>query len=321
MSRSLTTPDRVVLLLALVPYLVERGPTPLADLAEAFAVDARVLRQLIPFLGMAGIPGETNTYQDQDLFDIDWDAFEAHEVVTLTRVIAVDDTPRFSAVETAALLAGLHSLLPMLPERERRHAASAAAKLAGGMSDHQQLSLSVTTEPENPCLAEISAAIAAGKQLVFDYRDVHGRETTRRVEPLVLGQANGDWYLRAHCLDREAERTFAVDRIRVPRMQPEAARARPHGRVSLPALDPVREGVTARLRFRVGVLHRLAGFMPRVLGEPVDGWVRAEIDLAHPAVAVRVVQVAPGEIVFETPAEAREAVLEWSARALAPHDA
>ena len=321
MTRGLTTPDRVVLLLALVPYLVERGPTPLADLAAAFQVEEKVLRKLIPFLGMAGIPGETNTYQDEDLFDIDWDAFEEHEVVTLTRVIAVDDTPRFAALEAAALLAGLQALLPMLPEEERRHAASASAKLGCGMSDRQQLSLSVSSDPESSVVSEISAAIASGKRLSFEYRDIRGRETGRRVDPLVLGQAHGEWYLRAHCLDRDAERTFAVDRIREPRMQQVDARTRPAGRVSLPTHDPVREGLTARLRFRVGVLHRLAGFVPRVLGEPVDGWVRAEVDLAHPAVAVRIVQVAPGEIIIESPAEAREAVREWVDRALAPHDA
>ncbi|MGK0720793.1 helix-turn-helix transcriptional regulator [Leucobacter sp. W1478] len=321
MVRGLNTPDRVVLLLALVPYLVERGPTPLAELAKAFDVEERVLRKLIPFLGMAGVPGETNTYQHEDLFDIDWDAFEEHDVVTLTRVIAVDNTPRFSAIETAVLIAGLQALLPMLPPQEQRHAVSASAKLGSGLAHRQQVSLSVSTEPTAPGRFEISTAIASGKQLSFAYRDAQGNETVRHVEPLVLGQAHGEWYLRAHCLDRNAERTFSVDRIRDAQMLPDDARTRPTGRASLPKLDPVREGLVARVRFRVGVLHRLAGFVPRLLGEPDNGWVRAEIDLAHPAVAVRVVQVAPGEIIIESPDSARDAVREWADRALAPHDA
>src|SRR5690606_24460475 len=101
---ALAASDRVMLLLALVPYLTEHGDTPLAELASVFEVDAETLRGLIEFLGTAGIPGETSTYQDEDLFDIDWEALDRDDIVRLTRVVAVDDTPRFSASEQAALI-------------------------------------------------------------------------------------------------------------------------------------------------------------------------------------------------------------------------
>ena len=76
MHKNLLASDRVMLLLALVPYLREHGPTTIDELAETFEVKPALLRRLIGFLGTAGIPGETLAYQHDDLFDIDLSAFE-----------------------------------------------------------------------------------------------------------------------------------------------------------------------------------------------------------------------------------------------------
>lgn len=326
MPRQLTTPDRVMLLMSLVPYLIEHGPTPLTELAETFDVDLRLLRRLVQFLGIAGVPGETRTYQHEDLFDIDWEALEQHDVVSLTQVVAVDDIPRFSSSETAALIAGLHALAPMLPESMREAARSTAEKLSSVESvDTRQGSVSVTEEPVQRGLAMIATAIDEGARVSFEYRDAQGRRTRRTVEPLLLGQTGESWYLRAHCLDRNAERTFLVDRMREPRVLAHQAQRRAEGAASTApfvldgtGLDGA--ALTATLRIRAGALHRIADFTPVVLGTAEAGWVRAEVELLHPAVATRLVQTAPGEIVVEHPASAREAVRQWADRALARYD-
>ncbi len=72
--------DQIVLLLALVPYLREHGPTPLDELAHTFKVEPVTLKKLVTFLGTAGIPGETLAYQHNDLFDLDWDALEIDNI-------------------------------------------------------------------------------------------------------------------------------------------------------------------------------------------------------------------------------------------------
>ncbi len=332
MPRQLTTPDRVMLLMSLVPYLIEHGPTPVAELAKTFDVEPRVLRRLVQFLGIAGVPGETRTYQHEDLFDIDWEALEQHDVVSLTQVVAVDDIPRFSSSETAALIAGLHALAPMLPASMREAARSTAEKLSSVEPvDARRASVSVTEEPVQRRLATITAAIDQGASVRFEYRDAQGDRTLRTVDPLLLGQSGGSWYLRAHCLDRDAERTFLVDRMREPQLLEQRAQHRgaDGGSASPLGLDGIGfggagldgAGLTARLRVRVGALHRIADFAPSVLGRAEAGWVRAEVELLHPAVAARIVQTAPGEIVVEHPASAREAVRRWADRALARYDA
>ncbi len=318
-SRTLTTPDRVMLLMALVPYLLEHGPTHVADLAAAFDVDARTIRRLVQFLGVAGVPGETRTYQHEDLFDIDWDALEQHDVVELTQVVAVDDTPRFSGLEAAALIAGLHVLRSMLPPMLGEQAERLAEKLAeASLGDSVPAALSVEAEPEHRSLEPIAAAMEAGRRLTFEYRDAAGSSTTRTVEPLLLGQSGGAWYLRAFCLDRQAERTFLVDRMRAPRPHGAAAERAPVT-IDTPigVLEPA---LTTTISARQSALHRIADFAPRVLGEAGTGRVRAEVELLHPQVAARLVQAAPGELVVEAPPAARQSVVNWADRALAQYD-
>ncbi len=320
MNRKFTTPDRVMLLMSLVPYLKENGPTPVVDLAQMFAIDPEILRQLIRFLGVAGIPGETQTYQHEDLFDIDWEALEQHDLVSLTQTVAVDDTPRFSSVETAALTAGLHALVPMLPEDLRIVALNTAEKLARVQPViNRNRPVSVSEDAVQVRATEITSAIAGQKRLEFEYRDETGVLTHRTVEPLLLSQSSGTWYLRAYCLDREAQRTFMVDRIRGPRVLEHSAT-----QVKISTTDPgvgvAGTQLTARLRLSRSALQRVADFVPRVIGESGSGWVSAEVDLLHPAVAVRLVQAAPGEIVIEEPPAARAAVRDWAARALTNSD-
>lgn len=325
MARKLTTPDRVMLLMALVPYLLEHGPTPLEELSSAFDVEVPTLRRLVQFLGVAGVPGETRTYQHEDLFDIDWDALEQHDIVNLTRVVAVDDTPRFSNAETAALLAGLHALEPMLPEKQRRATRSISAKLsstvpvdtkAGPIGD-SGWPVSVDIDPVHAVASSIAEAMESRRRLSFGYSDAMGRLTSREVEPLLLGQSGGGWYLRAFCLDRRAERTFLIDRMRDLRILEAASEREPLLAASPPGIE--HGELTATLSISRSALQRIADFAPRVIEEPSPGHLRIEVELLHPAIAVRMIQAASGEAVVEAPAAAREAVNSWADRALAQY--
>lgn len=321
MAKPLTTQDRVMLLMSLVPYLKEHGPTPVADLAAKFSVAPEEVRQLTRFLGVAGVPGETQTYQHEDLFDIDWDALEQHDLVSLTQIVAVEETPRFSSTETAALIAGLHALEPMLPQPLQQTAQHTAAKLASvQQSAPRRGSVSITGDPVQQHLSEITTAISRGSRLKFDYRGADGVLGHRTVEPLLLGQSGGSWYLRAYCLDREAERTFMLDRMRAPEALATLAERTPLSDASS-AIGVDGAEVTAQVRLTRAALQKIVDFAPRVLGETEQGWVRAEVDLLHPAVAVRLVQAAPAELVIEAPEAARAAAAEWARLALADYEA
>lgn len=313
----MTTADRVVLLMSLVPYLIEHGPTPVTELAETFEVDPHLIRTLARFLGVAGVPGETLTYQHEDLFDIDWDALELNDVVSLTNVVAVDDTPRFSSAETAALIAGLHALLPMLPHEQEAHARSAAKKLSHVQRQNSATaSVSVSTEAEHQSLALLYKALASSHRLHFQYQTDAGAITERTVHPLLVAQAGEGWYLRGYCYEREAERTFLVDRMRDIRLGHIETRQLQTPRT---VFDIEQPQLVAMLRISKRAAYQIADFAPRIVSHLDDGWVRAEVDLMHPAVAVRLVQTAPGEVIIEAPESCRQAVREWTERALAQY--
>ena len=316
MHKAILGPDRVLLLLSLVPYLREHGPTTVTELADAFNVPPDLLRTLVRFLGTAGVPGETLSYQHEDLFDIDWDALERDDMVSLTRTVAVDDAPRFAPAETAALVAGLHALTAVLPERDAELARATAAKLGTALGVPEEAAvLSITADPADPRLPILVTAIEDGRVVAFEYRDATGAHTSRTVDPMSLDQDRGAWYLRAHCHDRDAARTFRLDHMReLVVLDDEAERhsAEPESLVrtfqlvaSLPLV----------------MLPRIEGFGPEILSEDESGRVRVHIEAWHEQSAIQLVQLAPGEIVVEAPEHARRAVHEWAARGLAGSDA
>ena len=320
MARQFTTADRVMLLMALVPYLDQHGPTSVTELAAEFDVAPNSLRQLVRFLGVAGVPGETQTYQHEDLFDIDWDALELHDIVSLTHIVAVEETPRFSSVETSAMIAGLHVLAPMLPPELQVVAHSTAEKLASVETvNESRAPFTASEDPVHEQLSEITATMAKSQRLAFEYRDASGASSHRVVEPLLLSQSSDAWYLRAYCLDRAAERTFLLDRMRGVTALGEPAERAPLAPAKREAGLAEAE-LTAQIRLTQAALRTIADFAPRVTADLHDGWCLAELELLHPAAAIRLVQAAPGELIVESPAAARDAVQEWVNRALARYD-
>ena len=324
---TLNTPERVTLLLSLVPYLLDRGPTPLDELAETFDVSPELLRTLVTFLGTAGVPGETRTYQHDDLFDLDWAALDEGEV-SLIKAVAVDDTPRFSAAETSALMAGLHYLSGVLPDSDAELIVSTQRKLSR-IQSVERSPISVNAGTDDPRLAQISRAIAEGTTIGFRYRNGRGGVTERSAEPLLLEQEGELWYLRAWCVLRDEERVFRVDR-----MSQLTAGTRPVTHQASAGVGPrplfVPEEEHAAVVFRVApeALARLTPYAATVLdpGNPVPGsrdrldWALVQIQLAHLGTVPRVLALAPGRISVHAPESARAAARAWADRALAAYD-
>ncbi len=72
-------------------------------------------------------------------------------------------------------------------------------------------------EPLDPeVLVTIAQACRGPERLRFGYVDSAGRSSERHVEPYQLVHASRRWYLVARDRDREAWRTFRVDRMRDP---------------------------------------------------------------------------------------------------------
>ncbi|MHA3683042.1 helix-turn-helix transcriptional regulator [Leucobacter sp. HY1908] len=315
-----TAADRVVMLLSLVGYLSERDFVPVAELAKRFGITPTEVRELMLFLGTAGVPGDTERYQHEDLFDIDWDALEERDEARLTRVIAVDEAPRFAPAETAALIAGLHALEPVLPAADAERARTLSHKLAQALGT-PAASLSLEQDHQDPRMALIVEALRDEATLRFCYRDAAGHVSERVVKPLALDQDGDAWYLRGFCLTRQAERSFRVAQMSEVGVAGEGEKTTQR---QTPANAPGTASTgTYELIATVPseALTALSSFAPRVIEESAAGRLRVAIDAWHSGLPLQLMRIAPGRIVIESPPRARMAVHDWASRALAAYDA
>ena len=311
--------DRLAFLIALVSFLPDGEPVPVAEAAAHFGVDADHVRTSIELIAMSGIPGETATYLPGDLFDIDWDALELHDEIVLTNRVAIDDAPRLSAREAAALIAGLQSI-SHIPGVDQPTVAGLITKLAMGTAGVPS-AVAVSAAAASPTATLIGDAVAAGRSVGFDYRSAHGQTQHREVDPLRIESIDADVYLRAWCHLRDAVRTFRLDRISGLEVLPTAA-AHTAGDLDLPStiFSGTDLDLEVTVEFDAAGVPLVTDYAPRSLEvDPSTGRAVAVVALSHPDVVWRLVAELPAAVVL-APASARAAVAARAADALARYD-
>lgn len=305
--------DRLAFLLSLVPYLLDHGTVSVTDAARHFSVSEREIRDAVKLISVSGVPGETRQYLHGDLFDIAWDEFEEHDRIVITNQVAIDDSPRFSSREAAALIAGLQ-YLSALPENTNREAiGSLMAKLTSGASATPS-QLAVSGDAVDDSLAVIRGAVERGTQVAFAYLNARGEREQRRVDPLRIESEDRDWYLRGWCHLREAVRTFRFDRmtdlVRID--EPITHRA---SDVALP--ETLFQDSTDDLRIIIDVatsaVPLLTDYLPDgVTANNENGRSRATLRVAHYHGLKRLIASLPGMVTVIDPPEARRVVAEWA---------
>jgi proteasome accessory factor C len=302
--------DKLTFLLSLVPYLIQQNQVSVHEAARHFGVSQETIREAVLLIAVSGVPGSDSNYQHGDLFDIDWDAFDENEII-ITQLVAIDDSPRFSAREASALIAGLQ-YLQSLPEN-----VDSAAKLARGASEAPSQVI-VSPAATNDSFARIGDALSRGMQLEFDYRDSRGLTEHRRVDPLRLDSDNDDWYLRAWCHSRGSVRTFRLDRIDALCVTDLAIEHRPADvPLSDSLFDTSGQHTSVVLEFRPEALSLLGEFVPEGTRVTRAGELsRASVRVAHFHGLTRLVAGLAGVARVVDPAEARHAVRQWALDAL-----
>lgn len=313
--------DKLTFLLSLVPYLMDHDRVSVEETAAHFGMSKEQIREAVRLIGVSGIPGETAQYQHEDLFDISWDDLEENDQIVLTHRVAIDDSPRFSAREAAALIAGLQ-YLSSVPENANRAAiASLTAKLSRGASGAPS-QLTVQTGGTDDLLALIRESVDAGVQLEFDYLNSRGEHERRRVDPLRIESLDADWYLRAWCHLREAIRTFRLDRISNPSITEEPIT---HGVADVKLPDSLFEGSADDLLVTIDVAESaaplLADYIPDGAVTTVEnGRLRTSVRVSHYHGLKRLIASMPGVAVVVGPPDARAAVREWAAAGAARYE-
>jgi len=315
-QKPLKAPDKLVFLLSFVPYLLEQRVVAVSEAAQHFGMTEDEIRDAVRLIATSGLPGSTGTYQPNDLFDIDWDSFEEDDVIIVVHHVAIDDAPRLSAREAAALIAGLQYLSASPENAGSASLASLRSKLTVGASAAPSR-LAVAETEADESLALIREAVAEGRQLEFDYLNARGERGRRRADPLRIISQDADWYLQAYCHTREDVRNFRVDRMSDLVLTDEPIGD--HSGRTVP--DTLFQGSESDLDVVVDVepsaLPLLRDYLADSTRQEVDGRLRVTLRLAHVHGLKRLVAGLPGLVTVVAPAEARAAVAEWAEAGLA----
>ncbi len=306
--------DKLAFLLSLVPFLMEHESISVQEAADHFGVKPQAVREAVELIAVSGIPGETGQYQHGDLFDLAWDDFEENDQIVLTNLVAIDDAPRFSGREAAALIAGLQYLSALPENADRSAIASLTTKLSRGASALPS-QLAVGGTESDSTLALIRESVAAGLQLEFDYLNARGEREHREVDPLRVESVDADWYLRGWDHLREAVRTFRLDRIERPTVTSKPINFKAKD-VILP--EKLFEGSADDLIVTIDVapaaVQLVADYIPDGAETSlVDGMQRTAVRVSHYHGLKRLVAGLPGVVTVVEPEEARRVVAEWAA--------
>ncbi|MFD5214802.1 helix-turn-helix transcriptional regulator [Microbacterium sp. NPDC058345] len=306
--------DRVRLYLTLVPYLIERGQVTLDEAAADFDVTPSEMRSMVEKLTVIGLPGDSGYWQlPQEMFDIDWDLLDEHDVIEITNDVALRRVPRFTAREAAALLAGLQMVASVPAVSESGLVSGLMAKLSRGSADAPP-DLVVAPVAVTEVQTAVSRALHEGVAVRFTYQAPDAEPTKRTVDPMQILITNGQWYLQGWCHLRQAMRTFHLDRVSDPELTDIAIT---HRDVPVPegfGQDAETGRVTVRLPERLASL--LDGFTREEVSRS-DGSLTVRLRMADPRAIKRIAGRFGGALEVLDPAVGRAATREWAEAGLA----
>ena len=204
MAGRISAEERVGRVLAMVPWVVERGGATIDEIATAFDVaPARVLADLslvqcceVPPYGPDHTLGIT-VVDDEVLVD---------PGAMLSRPLRLGPREGFGL-----LAAGRTALAALGDDSAAGALVSALAKLEQALGKRTPLDVDLD-QPE--WMPSLRAAVAGRDRLDIDYL-VGWRDemTTREIDPVALVNHEGRWYVQAWCHRAGGYRTFRVDRI------------------------------------------------------------------------------------------------------------
>jgi proteasome accessory factor C len=212
----MTSQAQVRRLLSLVPYLREHDGARMVDVAAAFGISVKTLRNDLNILWMCGMPGLT----PGDLIEIDMDAVDREGVIHLSNADYLTRPLRLSADEALALVLALRTLREIAGPGRRDAVDRALVKLeaAAGRSATEQAQVRVAAGRDD-IQARVQEGLERHRRLDIIYDVATRAETTRReVDPLRVFVLDGYGYLDAWCYLAGGPRTFRLDRMAAVRV-------------------------------------------------------------------------------------------------------
>ncbi|MGZ0710927.1 helix-turn-helix transcriptional regulator (plasmid) [Coraliomargarita sp. W4R53] len=309
--------DRAALMLQLVPYLVGQGEVSVDEAAREFDVSADAMRAMVQKLTVIGRPGDGGFWQmPNDLFDIDWSLLEEQDRIVLTNTVGLERSPKLTAREAAALLAGLQLARSIPGISDSEVFTGLLSKLARGASG-TPVDVIVAPGPVDAVRDVVASALRAKVAVSFTYKAPDAAATTRTVDPTKVQIANGQWYLQGWCHLRQAMRTFHLERVSDLELTDIATTHT--GESAMAWFDPADEDLTATVRFSESVAPLLGEYLDRASVESTNGISTATMRVADELSLRRLASRRAGAVEIVRPEGARRAAAEWAEAGLAQY--
>lgn len=215
---------------SLLGLLRTRGATTVAALANHFAVSTRTVHRDIAALRARAVPVEAEAGRGGGVYlNSAWSVppvrFDLAELIGL--IVAVSLAKQASTLPFgASAQAALGKIMAALPVDHARQVQHLCRRVLVGPPASAAVLETLDTAPRN-VLDLFERAFSAQKVLGFHYLDAKGQPTHREVEPHGLLVQPPVWYLLAFDLERQATRTFRLDRMSRPRVLSQAFSPQP----------------------------------------------------------------------------------------------
>ena len=309
-------PERFARLVTLAGLLIEAArqaqKLDVRELCETLQVTEQELRQDIDVLNVVNFGGGSYVLYAEvqgDQIEVDPEPYGDNFA----------RPARLLPLEAKALAAAIDLIGEHLPEGSL---ASARQKIVDALGqDPAEEGLQITTaKGDDSAVARVvSSAITSQRLLRIDYYKENEDEFTERtIEPYKLANGQEGWYIHSYDLEKDAPRSYRLDRIREATVLDDSFERRPgiepdvHGWL---ATGEVPSSRTARI-WVSPERARWAREDRRVVEELEDGAVIVERTYASHQWLAREILKEGGDAVVLEPDEARQAVLE-AAEALA----
>jgi proteasome accessory factor C len=303
--------DRYNFLLALVGYLGHRGEVSLDEVSSHFDLEAdyivKALKSLNEATAQVGGFEEWPFYVDIDLLE--------EGTVALTTAEVIDDVPRLSTRQAAAISAGLGYLASIPEFAGNNDIQDLMRKISTGSSRGAAEVISVAPGSIEAGADTLRQAILSNRAISCEYINRKQEKTVREIEPLRIDLENGVWYLRGYCPINQGVRNFLIEHMRAIQILDREISdvASKVGEIEDATYVAAVTDTTVTVEVTPEAYRLITEF--QAVNEPKDvgsGTIRAEIKVGHLPNLGRLIAKYGGAARVISPAEARDVVRNYA---------
>ena len=303
--------DRYNFLLALVGYLGHRGEVSLDEVSSHFDLEAHYIVKALKSLNEA--TAQVGGFEEWPFY-VDIDLLE-EGIVALTTAEVIDDVPRLSTRQAAAISAGLGYLASIPEFAGNNDIQDLMRKISAGSSRGAAEVISVAPGSIEAGADTLRQAILSNRAISCEYINRKQEKTVREIEPLRIDLENGVWYLRGYCPINQGVRNFLIEHMRAIQILDREISdvASKVGEIEDATYVAAVTDTTVTVEVAPEAYRLITEF--QAVNEPKDvgsGTIRAEIKVGHLPNLGRLIAKYGGAARVISPAEARDVVRNYA---------